>query len=53
MHLLIADVPLGLKVLTAIAVFAPPIGFVYFMVRAAKKDGEIQREREKGGSSES
>jgi hypothetical protein len=50
---LIADVPFGLKILASIAIFGPPIVFVFFMVRAARKDGEIQREREKGGSSES
>ncbi len=53
MDLLLADVALPLKIAAATVVFGPVVIFVRFLVRAARQDGEIQREREKGGSSES
>ncbi len=54
MELLAAgSVPLPLKILAAIAVFGPVIFFAVLLIRAARKDGEIQDERDRGGSSES
>ncbi len=51
--LLVLAVALPFKILAAIIVFGPMIAFAYLLVRAARKDGDIQQEREKGGSSES
>jgi hypothetical protein len=53
MELVLADVALPLKIAAAIAVFGPVIVFVRFLIRAAFQDGEIQKERERGGSGES
>lgn len=52
---LAAAVPLPLKILAVIAVFGPVIFFGVLLIRAARKDGAIQEERDKGkgGSSES
>ncbi len=50
---LTAAVPVPLKILAAIVVFGPVILFALLLVRAARKDGDIQEERSKGGSSES
>jgi hypothetical protein len=46
--LLIAAVPLPLKILAAIVVFGPVIVFARFLIRAAREDGEIQEERKRG-----
>lgn len=51
--LVLLAVALPLKILAAIIVFGPMIGFAFLLVRAARRDGEIQEERSKGGSSES
>lgn len=53
MDLLTAAVPLPLKILAAIAVFGPVVFFAVLLVRAARKDGDLQEERKDGGSSES
>jgi hypothetical protein len=53
MALLIATVALPLKILAAVVVFGPVIFFAYLLVRAARKDGDEQAERDRGGSSES
>jgi hypothetical protein len=51
--MLIADIPLPLRIVEAVVVFGPVIFFAVLLVRAARKDGAIQEERDKGGSSES
>jgi hypothetical protein len=53
MGVLVLAVSLPLKVLAAVVVFGPMIFFAVLLVRAARKDGAIQEERNKGGSSES
>jgi hypothetical protein len=52
MDLIVAAVSLPLKIVAMVVVFGPIIIFVRFLVRAAKEDGEIQKERDKGGSKE-
>jgi hypothetical protein len=48
MNLVLAAVPLPLKIVAAIVVFGPLIVFARFLFRAARQDGEIQEERKRG-----
>jgi hypothetical protein len=46
--LLFAAVPVPLKIVAAIVVFGPVIVFAFFLIRAAREDGDIQEERKRG-----
>jgi hypothetical protein len=46
--LMLAAVPVALKIVAAIVVFGPVIVFAFFLIRAALDDGQIQEERRRG-----